>query len=53
MMIVRFFDVPFVIYLDQHKLKEEKNVIIQQWPLTYSTALCQMVVILRRVKYGS
>ncbi len=51
-MKVKFFDVPLVVYFGQHELKKEKNVTIQQWPLTYSTPVSQMIVIIRRVKYG-
>ncbi len=51
-MRVNFFNVPLVVYFGQHGIKAEKNVIIQQWPLTYSTYIRQMVVIIKRVTYG-
>lgn len=49
-MQVRFFDIPLVVYFGQHKIKEEKNVTIQQWPLTYSTVASRMVVLIKRVR---
>ncbi len=51
MMEVRFFDQPYILYFyNQHKIKKEKNVTIQRWPLTYSRLIGETIILIRKVK---
>lgn len=49
-MIVRFFEIPLVVLFYQHKIKKEKDVTIQRWPLTYSRLINETIVLIKKVK---